>query len=78
VVTVTWVDNANNEQFFEIRRQQRLSNGGWGNEAIVGTVGANVTSFSQSPGAGRWRYSVRAVNAAGPSSWSAWTQINVN
>jgi len=78
VVTVTWTDNANNEQFFEIRRQQRLSNGGWGNEAIVGTVGANVTSFSQSPGAGRWRYSVRAVNAAGPSSWTAWVQINVN
>ncbi len=76
--TVTWTDNSNNEASFDIQRQTRVGNV-WTNTTIVGSVGANVTSFTQSAPAGRHRYQVRAVNSAGRSAWSAWTgTIRVN
>lgn len=76
VVTVRWTDNSSNETEFEIKRQTRVG-GSWSTEVIVGTVGANVTQFQNTPGAGRHRYAVRAKNAAGNSAWSAWVQINL-
>ena len=78
VVTFRWTDNSSNESGFEIKRQARQSSGGWGPEVLVGSVGANTTVFIQSPGPGRFRYAVRAVNAAGASSWTGWVQVNVN
>jgi hypothetical protein len=71
---VTWSDNSNNEANFQIQRQTRLSNGNWGSATTVGTVGANTTSFQQSVAPGRYRYRVRATNAAGASAYSNWTQ----
>jgi subtilisin family serine protease len=76
VVTVRWTDNSSNELQFEIKRQTRVGNS-WGTEVVVGTVGANVTQFQNTPGAGRHRYAVRARNAAGDSAWTAWVQINL-
>jgi subtilisin family serine protease len=76
-ITVRWTDNSTNETTFGIRRQQRVGST-WTNETIVGSVGANVTQFTNVPGAGRWRYSVRSVNASGVSAWSTWAQVTVN
>lgn len=70
---VRWTDNSNNETTFEIQRQTRLSNGAWGTATTVGTVGANVTSFTQSTAAGRYRYRVRATNSGGSSAWTSWS-----
>ncbi len=76
-ITVRWTDNSSNETSFEIKRQQRVG-GTWINETVVGSVGANVTQFTNVPGAGRWRYSVRSVNASGASAWSSWAQVTIN
>ncbi len=75
-VIVRWADNSNNEDTFEIRRQQRVGRS-WTNTTTVGSVGANVTEFVDNPGNGRFRYSVRASNAAGSSSWSSWRAIRI-
>jgi len=70
-VLVDWTDTSDNETAFEIGRQTlNTRNNTWSSLTIVGSVGANVTAFSQQPGAGTFRYSVRAVNAAGPSVWA--------
>jgi len=38
-----------------------------------------VSSFTETVSAGRYRYRVRATNAAGSSAWSGWTgSIRVN
>ncbi|MCE2885477.1 MAG: S8 family serine peptidase [Planctomycetaceae bacterium] len=76
-VTVRWTDNSSNETTFEIKRQQRIGST-WTNETAVGSVGANVTQFTNTPGAGRWRYAIRAVNSAGASAWTAWVQVTIN
>ena len=76
-VTVRWTDNSSNETTFEIKRQQRIGST-WTNETTVGSVGANVTQFTNTPGAGRWRYAIRAVNSAGASAWTGWAQVTIN
>ncbi|MBI5866356.1 MAG: S8 family serine peptidase [Planctomycetes bacterium] len=70
---VNWLDNSNNETSFEIQRQQRV-NGLWANTMVVGSVGANTTSYLEFVTAGqRYRYRVRALNAAGASAYSSWS-----
>ena len=76
-VTVRWTDNSSNETTFEIKRQKRVG-GTWTNETTVGSVGANVTQFTNTPGAGRWRYAIRAVNSTGASAWTGWAQVTIN
>ncbi len=73
----TWADNSNNEDGFNIQRQKRV-NGVWTNTVTLGPVGPNVTSFTDNPGLGRFRYRVRSFNAAGASAWTAWDQVNLN
>jgi hypothetical protein len=45
--------------------------------AIVGTVAAKATAFVDYSGAGTFRYSVRAVNSAGASSYAGPVSVNV-
>ncbi|MCL4742732.1 MAG: S8 family serine peptidase [Phycisphaerales bacterium] len=71
---VVWADNSGNETGFEIQRQEKVA-GKWKNNTIVGTVGANVTTFSDSVGQGGWRYRVRANGSGGDSSWSKWMAL---
>ena len=73
---LNWSDNSNNETGFQIRRQTRVG-GSWSSAVVVGSVGEGVTQFVDSPGSGRFRYSVRAVNAVGNSTWTGWTQIRI-
>ncbi len=74
-VRVTWGDVAG-ETSYEIRREERVGRN-WTNRTTVGSVGADVTSFVDSVSPSRYRYSVRAVNAAGASGWSSWANVNV-
>jgi PKD repeat protein len=59
VVTLRWTDNATNETGFAIERAPQGSTG----FGQVGTVAANVATYAESPGSGRWVYRVRALNS---------------
>jgi subtilisin family serine protease len=68
---VTWTD-VSNETSYEIQREKKVGSS-WAQLSDVGSVGANVTQFTNSPGTGTFRYRVRATNAAGSSAYSAWS-----
>lgn len=76
VITIVWVDNSNDEDGFQVQRETKGSRNKWVNQQTIADVGANVTSTTDSPGAGTFRYRVRAYNGNGASNWSGWAQIN--
>ena len=61
-VTLSWTDNSNNETGFSIERAQKVK-GGYGAYAVVGNVGANTTTYSETVAANTYNYRVRAVNS---------------
>ncbi len=61
-VNLSWTDFSANETRYEILK--RVS----GSFVVIGQVGANVISFSETPPAGTYDYVVRACNDAGCSS----------
>ena len=67
-INLTWSDNASNETGFKIERKT----GSGGTYAQIGTVGANVTSYSDSglTSGTTYYYRVRANNAVGDSGYS--------
>ena len=76
LVTLTWIDNANNETGFNIERVQvsGTNQNTCRNPALAyvsaGTVGANVTTYSeQATRTGTLCYRVQAFNSAGASAW---------
>lgn len=75
---VTWLDNSNNENNFEIQRERRdVANAVWIETTNIGPIAANSTSYLEFvTGGQRYRYRVRAVNAAGASAWSNWYANN--
>jgi len=76
-VRVNWVDNANNENRWQVQRQQKV-NGVWTNLTLVaGNLPANTTQFVNTPGPGTWRYRVRSRNIYGFSQWSLFRQITL-
>jgi subtilisin family serine protease len=68
-INLSWTDNANNEDSFKVERCQ---GSGCSNFAQIATVGANVTSYSDTGLAANTSYSyrVRASNAGGDSGFS--------
>lgn len=74
MIQIVWADNSNDENQFEVQRETK-SGPNWINQQIVATVPANMTSTTNSPGVGTFRYRVRASNSNGASAWSGWTQI---
>lgn len=68
-INLQWTDNSVNEQGFKI---ERCSGSGCSNFALVRTVGANTTSWSNTGLLARasYTYRVRAFNASGDSSYS--------
>jgi hypothetical protein len=73
-VLAAWSDNSGNENGFEVQRETKSANQ-WILAQIIANVGANVTSATDTPGSGTFRYRVRAYNDNGNSDWSSWTQI---
>jgi predicted phage tail protein len=67
-ITLTWTDQSTSEADFQIERKT----GAGGTYAQIGTVGANVTTYSDSGLAEgtTYFYRVRAFNAAGNSAYS--------
>jgi hypothetical protein len=68
-INLTWFDNANNEDGFEI---QRCIGSRCTDFALITTIGPNATSYSDPDLSRRttYRYRVRAYNAAGDSGYS--------
>lgn len=68
IISLSWTDNATNEAGFEIQRKE----GAGGTYATIGTVGPNVTVYSDiglNPET-TYFYRVRAGNFQGDSAWS--------
>lgn len=61
-VTLSWSDSSANETRFEILK--RIN----GSFAFIGQVGTNATTFSDTPPAGTYDYTVRACNEVGCSN----------
>ena len=68
-INLTWVDSDTTEQGFKI---ERCTGAGCSNFAQIATVGANVTSYSNTglTGSTSYSYRVRAYNASGDSNYS--------
>lgn len=75
--TISWNDNANDENGYTVQREKQKRNGTWRSLTTVATTGADVTQVTDSSGTGTFRYRVRAFNGAGTSSWSAWAVVTV-
>lgn len=66
---VGWTDNATNEAGFRIwRAVYDPMTRAFATPALVGSVGADVTTFVDNPPSGTYRYVVRALNAVGTSA----------
>jgi subtilisin family serine protease len=72
---LTWTDNSNNETGFIIEREEKIGPNWSGLTQF--TVGANVTTFTDNPGPGHYRYRVRAYNAVGASAWTPYVNIKI-
>jgi predicted phage tail protein len=68
-INLAWTDNANNETGFKIERCQGA---GCSNFAQINTVGANVTTYSDTglTASTSYSYRVRATNLGGDSAYS--------
>ena len=75
-VRIAWADRSSNEDGFEIQGETKIGSR-WMNTRTVGTTGANVTSFVDSPGLGTSRYRVRAFNSSGSSAWTKWATVRI-
>lgn len=74
-ILVAWADNSQDESGFRVQREKKSKNK-WINTQIIANVGPDITFVTDAPGAGMFRYRVRAYNELGDSAWSGWAQIN--
>jgi len=74
-VAMTWLDTSNNESGFEVQREKQ-SGQSWVQGATL-SAPANAASMGDAPGAGVFRYRVRAVNGSGSSGYSQWETVTV-
>ncbi|MCX6057966.1 MAG: multicopper oxidase domain-containing protein [Chloroflexi bacterium] len=74
-VTLTWVDNANNETSFTIQRATNATfTAGLGNTSVA----ANATTFGSTVNRGRtYYYRIQTVNAIGVSAWVNFTPFPI-
>ncbi len=77
-VTVTWTDNSDDETGFEVVREFLHKNGSWRGATVIATTGADATSVTDDPGSGTFRYSIRAVNDAGASTYTVTDPVAVS
>lgn len=75
LASLHWKDNSNNEQYFEVRREQNTG-GVWGGLETF-SLPQNLNFYTESPGAGTFRYQLRAVNQAGTSAYTPWVSTTI-
>lgn len=68
---VTWIDGSNNEEGFDILRESphKRRPDVWVGSTLVGSVDANITTYTDASGAGTYRYCVQSSNTYGLSEW---------
>jgi hypothetical protein len=71
-----WTDNSSFESKFLVQRQQKVGNL-WKNQTNVGNPTKNAVTFTNAPGAGTWRYRLRANSPAGNSAFTPWKTITL-
>lgn len=76
VVTLTWRDNASNETGFYIERAVKVGSAA-GPFTRVGTVAANVRTYSEAVAANTYYYRVQAFNAVRVSGYSNTVSLKV-
>lgn len=74
VVTLTWTDNASNENGFYVERAVKAKKLVF---SRVATVGANVRTYAATESSGTWVYRVQAFNDVGTSAYSNTSTIRV-
>ena len=76
-LTLNWIDNANNEDYFVIERCPEIGRKKFKTCTFsnLTTLPANALSFTESPTAGTFKYKVKAVNNFGTSTSN---EIKVN
>jgi subtilisin family serine protease len=74
--TVNWTDESENESGFHIQREKQNPAGKWTGTTIL-NADKNQESYTDSPGAGTYRYRVRSFNDAGNSDWTDWASVNI-
>ena len=74
---LAWTDTSDSEAKFQIQRQEKIS-GVWTNQGIIAQPPANTESYLDSPGAGSYRYRVRARNSSGVSSWTPFSDGRID
>ena len=67
VVTLRWTDTSTSETTFSIERAPKARTLVF---TVVGSAGANVTTWQQTVAAGQWVFRVRASNSIGSSPYS--------
>jgi hypothetical protein len=75
-VTIAWVDYAVNETGFRVLREVYTSTGAWIYSTSINTAD-NITSCTDRPPPGRYRYAVRAYNSRGNSGYSNSVVVDV-
>jgi hypothetical protein len=75
VVTLKWVDNSNNETEFKIYRLAK--SGKTMTQSGIGTVWADVTTYTEAPGAGAWYYKVCAANSTSQDTSAFTSTVSV-
>jgi hypothetical protein len=73
---LTWSDDSDFEATFTIQRQKYV-NAAWAAIETLPPQGTDTTQMTDSPGPGKYRYRVRANNAAGSSAWTAWMAVSL-
>jgi len=68
---LTWTDTSDSETRFQIQRQEKI-NGSWVNQGLIAQPSPNTETYTDTPGAGKFRYRIRARNSSGASDWTSW------
>ncbi|MEO2266443.1 M12 family metallo-peptidase [Pseudoalteromonas sp. YIC-656] len=75
--SLSWADNSDNENSFDIQREKQHKNGQWRATQIIAQTAADTTGYVDASDSGTFRYRVRATNNAGASTWSNWSSVTV-
>lgn len=70
---LSWIDYSDDETSFEIEREKQFNVSRFRATTIVATLGENTQAYVDASGKGTYRYRVRALNSAGSSDWTAWS-----